>query len=277
MRARRWGLAALRWLVLFAVLFWSAAPIVLVALSSLKVPSRIWEYPPNFVFVPSLINYTNLYQRWPEFFIDLGNSFIITAGATLLTLAVSIPAAYAYSRYSSTGLRLSAFAMLAIRMFPPIVVTLPLYPVIRALNLNDRHLLLVVIYSAFFVSLGTWVMKAFIDEVPRELDEAAVLDGCNVMQLITRIIVPLSRHGIVATSVFVAVFAWKEFLFAFLFTTNAARTAPVIVNEMLGSVTGIQWGPVLAAACLQLLPILIFVLFAQRFLMSGLTMGATKG
>jgi len=266
-----------RWLLLVVVLFWSAAPIALVVLSSFKPSNRIFEFPPTFFFTPIVDHYLTLFRQWPEFATTLVNSAIVTLGAGALTLAVSIPAAYAYSRYSSRLLTWSAFGMLAVRMFPPIVITLPLYPVVRALNLQDTHLVLIVLYSTFFVSLSTWVMKAFIDEVPRELDESAKLDGCNVIQLLIWIILPLSRHGIVASVVFVVVYAWKEFLFAFLFTTSAARTAPAIISEMLGSVTGVAWGPLLAAATVQLVPLLLFVLLVQQFLVKGLTIGSTKG
>ncbi len=266
-----------RWVLLALVIAWSVTPILLVVLSSFKRPSQIFSFPPSFVFLPTFENYLNLYRQWPQFFSTLGNSLIITLGASLLTLIVSMPAAYAYSRFRSRALTMSAFTMLAVRMFPPIVLTLPLYPVIRQLGLNDSHLVLILLYSTFFVSLSTWVLKAFIDEIPRELDESAKLDGCNVIQLLTLIIIPLSRHGIVATVVFVAVYSWKEFLFAFLFTASNARTAPVIINEMLGSVTGVQWGPLLAAATLQVLPLLVFVLIIQRFLVKGLTIGSVKG
>ena len=268
---------AMRWILLVLVVLWSVVPIVLVVFSSFKLPSRIFEFPPSLIFKPTLVNYTELARQFPEFFSTLVNSLIVTAGAGLLTLLVSVPAAYAYSRYRSRTLTFSAFLMLAVRMFPPIVITLPLYPVIRYLGLNDTHIVLVVLYSTFFVSLSTWVMKAFIDEIPREIDESAKLDGCNVLQLLTHIILPLSRHGLVATAVFVVVFSWKEFLFAFLFTSSNARTAPAVISEMLGSVTGVQWGPLLAAASLQLLPLLVFILLIQRFLVQGLTVGSTKG
>lgn len=272
-----WHIILFRWILLALIVLWSSVPIVLVVLSSFKFPAEIFDFPPSLLFEPTFDNYLNLYRRWPEFFANLTNSLIVTLGAALLTLLVSIPAAYAYSRYRSRGLPFTAFLMLAVRMLPPIVITLPLYPVVRELRLQDTHLILIVLYSTFFVSLSTWVMKAFIDEIPRELDESAKMDGCNILQLLAWIILPLSRHGIVATAVFVVVFSWKEFLFAFLFTSSAARTAPPVINEMLGSVTGVQWGPLLAAATLQLMPLLIFVLLIQRFLVKGLTMGSTKG
>ena len=267
----------LRWALLALVVAWSVLPILLVVTSSFKPSNRIFEFPPTLFFAPIFDHYVELFRRWPEFTRTLVNSAIVTAGAALLTIALSVPAAYAYSRYRSRFLTWSAFGMLAVRMFPPIVITLPLYPVVRALNLQDTHLVLILLYSTFFVSLSTWVMKAFIDEVPRELDESAKLDGANVLQLLWWIILPLSAHGIVASAVFVVVYAWKEFLFAFLFTTSAARTAPAIISEMLGSVTGVAWGPLLAAATVQLVPLLVFVLLVQRFLVKGLTIGSTKG
>jgi multiple sugar transport system permease protein len=277
MLGRRAPENAVRWLLLALAVFWSAAPIVLVVQSSFKASNRIFEFPPSLWFTPTFEHYVTLFRQWPEFAPTLLNSAIVTLGAGALTLLVSVPAAYAYSRYRSRLLTWSAFGMLAVRMFPPIVITLPLYPVVRALNLQDTHLVLIILYATFFVSLSTWVMKAFIDEVPLELDESAKLDGASVLQLLFWIILPLSRHGIVASVVFVVVYAWKEFLFAFLFTTSAARTAPAIISEMLGSVTGVAWGPLLAAATVQLVPLLVFVLLVQRFLVKGLTIGSTKG
>jgi multiple sugar transport system permease protein len=121
------------------------------------------------------------------------------------------------------------------------------------------------------------VMRTFIDQIPRELDEAAVMDGANTVQLVMRVILPIAAQGMVAVAVFVVVFAWNEFLFAFIFTTKAAKTAPLVLAEMSGALDGVDWGVLFAATTLHLLPVLVFVVLAQRHLVEGLTAGATKG
>jgi multiple sugar transport system permease protein len=127
------------------------------------------------------------------------------------------------------------------------------------------------------VSLGTILMRTFIDQVPRELDEAAVIDGAGRLTVLRRIVLPLAAPGMLAVAVFVVVFAWNEFLFAFIFTATRAKTAPFVLSEMISSVDGVDWGVLFAAATIQLLPVLLFVIAMNRFLVAGLTAGATKG
>ena len=143
--------------------------------------------------------------------------------------------------------------------------------------MNDTYTVLIILYAAFFVSLGTMVMRTFIDQIPRELDEAAMMDGATQRQVLARVILPLSAQGMVAVAIFVIVYAWNEFLFAFIFTTKRAKTAPLVMSEMIGSLEGVEWGVLFAATTVQLLPVLVFVVLCQRHLIEGLTAGATKG
>lgn len=266
-----------KYLLLALILLWSGAPIFLVILSSFKDARFIFEFPPKIFFKPTVENYTYLAETWPEFFSSLWNSALVTIGSALLTVVVSFFGGYAYSRFHSRKLTMSAFFLLVIRMFPPIIITIPLYPIIRALNLFDKHITLVLFYSAFYVSLGTWLMKSFMDQIPKELEEAAYMDGATMPQILGKIIFPLALHGIMATATFVIIYAWKEYLFAMLFTTTRAKTAPLIIAEMLGSVTGVQWGSLFAAATIQLIPILLYIYFAQNVLIEGATVGSVKG
>jgi multiple sugar transport system permease protein len=277
MKARKITKAGGKYLLLALILLWSGAPILMVVLSSFKDARFIFEFPPKIFFKPTFENYTYLAQTWPEFFASLWNSTIVTVGSALLTVVVSFFAGYAYSRFHSRRLTVSAFFLLVIRMFPPIIITIPLYPIIRALNLFDKHITLVLFYSAFYVSLGTWLMKSFMDQIPKELEEAAYIDGATMPQILGKIIFPLALHGIMATATFVIIYAWKEYLFAMLFTTTRAKTAPLIIGEMLGSVTGVQWGSLFAAATIQLIPILAYIYFAQNVLIEGATVGSVKG
>lgn len=268
---------ALRGLALIAIAFWSAFPIALVVLSSFKPARDIFVFPPTWAFTPTLANYAGLWLRWPDFFRTLENSLIVTLGATALAVIVSAMAGYVYSRKRNPYLAGSAFFMIFVRLFPPIVVTLPLFPLVNALRLNDTHLILIILYATFFVSMGTMILKAFVDQIPRELDEAAMVDGAGVWGVFRRVILPLSAQGMIAVGVFVFVYAWNEFLFAFIFTTSAAKTAPLVLSEMTGAVDGVEWGVLFAATTVQLVPVLIFVLLAQKYLIAGLTAGATKG
>jgi multiple sugar transport system permease protein len=120
-------------------------------------------------------------------------------------------------------------------------------------------------------------MKAFIDQIPREMEEAAFVDGASLVQTLYYVTLPLAVQGIIASAVFVFIFSWNEFLFAFIFTANNAKTAPIVIAEMQNSVTGVEWGPLFAAATLQVVPILLFVLLVQRYLIAGITAGSTKG
>jgi len=171
----------------------------------------------------------------------------------------------------------SAVFLVLVRLLPPIVVTLPLFPIVNWLRLNDTHLVLIILYATFFVSLGTLLMRTFIEQIPSELDEAAVVDGAGRWTILRRVIMPLSAQGMVAVAVFVIVYAWNEFLFAFIFTSTRAKTAPLVIAEMIGSFDGVDWGVLFAASTVQLLPILLFVIFMQRSLVAGLTSGAIKG
>jgi len=152
----------------------------------------------------------------------------------------------------------------------------PLFPVLNALRLNDTHVLLVLLYAAFYVSLGTWIMRAFVARLPIELEDAAAVDGAGLGQILLRVVLPLAVQGVIAVAIFVVVFAWNEYVFAMIFTTRDARTAPVVIGEMLGTVEGVQWGVIFAAATVQLVPVLALVIALQRYLVAGLTAGAVK-
>ena len=263
--------------VLAFVYAWSLVPVLFVVAASFKSTPDIFTYPPKLLFDPTLEHYRMLLQRWPDFAAGLRNSMIIALAATALTIGASFCAGYVFSRYRTSAMAASAMFMVGIRLLPPIVITLPLFPLTDFLGLNDTHWVLIILYATFFVSLASLILKTFIDTIPAELDEAATVDGATEWQILSRIILPLSGQGMVAASVFVFVYAWNEYLFAFIFTTSRAKTAPIVISEMMGSLTGVEWGPLFAAATIQLVPVVVFVALLQRFLIAGLTSGALKG
>ncbi len=277
MRARKLLVGAGKAVAVAALLAWSLVPIAFIVMSSLKPGRDIFAVPARYIFEPTLDHYFALWQRWGAFFDGLVNSTVITAGATALAVIASTSAGYVYSRNSSRFLDSSVLFLIVVRLIPPIVVTLPLFPIVNMLGINDTHIVLIVLYATFFVSLGTVLMRTFIDQIPRELDEAARIDGARRLTILRRVIVPLAAPGILAVSVFVVVFAWNEFLFAFIFTATRAKTAPLVISEMIGSIDGVDWGILFAASTVQLVPVLLFVVLMNRYLVAGLTAGATKG
>ena len=276
MRRRSRPGQALRWALIALALAWSAIPILLVVLSSFKEAKQIFEVPPTLIFRPTFENYEALWATRPEFFRALGSSAIVTLGAVLVTICASTLAGYVYARHRNRLLSGTAFGLLAARMLPPIIITVPLFPILNALRMNDTHLLLMLLYAAFYVSLGTWIMRSFVTQLPIELEEAAAVDGAGLVAILRRVVLPLVVPGIITVAIFVVVFAWNEYVFAMIFTTRDAKTAPVVIGEMLGTVEGVQWGVIFAAATVQLVPVLTLVIALQRYLVAGLTAGAVK-
>ena len=277
MRARSATIGALKSLAMVVILCWSLAPILFMVMASFKPGQDIFAVPPHWSFTPTLQHYAALWAKWQNFFRGLFNSLVVTAGATILVVVASTTAGFAYSRIRTPLLQRSATFLIVVRLLPPIVVTLPLFGVVNVLGLNDTHLILILLYATFFVSLGTILMRTFIDQIPYELDEAAMMDGANRSTILWSIIRPLAKQGMLAVSVFVIVYAWNEFLFAFIFTSNKAKTAPLVISEMMGSLDGVDWGVLFAASTVQLVPILLFVMLMQKHLVAGLTGGAVKG
>ena len=275
MRRSAWIRPA-RALALGLIAVWSLGPIALLVLASFRPDREIFDPQADAVTL-TLANYRSLAANWGEFFWGLGNTALVTAGATALAVLASAGAGYAYSRLRHRWMAGSAAALILLRLIPPIVLTLPLFPIVNALHLADTRAVLILLYAAFFVSLGTVVMRTFIDQIPRELDEAAIMDGARSWQVLARVIAPLAAPGMVAVAIFVVVFAWNDYLFAFIFTANRAKTAPLVMAEMTGAIDGVEWGVLFAATTLHLLPVLVFVLLVQRRLVEGLTAGATKG
>lgn len=277
MRTNRLLIGVGKTIAVAMLLVWSLFPIAFIVMSSLKPGQEIFAVPPVYLFQPTFEHYVSLWNRWGVFFEGLVNSTIVTIGATSLAVIASTCAGYVYSRNSGRFLNASVMFLIVVRLIPPIVVTLPLFPIVNAMGLNDTHVVLMVLYATFFVSLGTVLMRTFIDQIPRELDEAAQLDGAGRLTILRKVIVPLAAPGILAVAVFVVVFAWNEFLFAFIFTATGAKTAPLVISEMIGSIDGVDWGILFAASTVQLAPVLLFVVLMNRYLVAGLTAGATKG
>ena len=262
---------------LFVIL--SIFPILVVVLSSFKPGRDIFTYRPVLFFRPTLENYVDLFSTWSKFEAGLFNSMVVTAGAIALTLVVCLPAAYAMSRIRRYGIGRSALALLVVEMLPPLVVTVPLFPIFSYLGLDNSRFGLMLVYATFEVTLSTFILKTFIDGVPAEIEEAATIDGCHGIQRFFRIVVPLIVPGIITVAIFVVLFAWNDFMFGLILTTSRTQTAPVVLADMLAGIGEgtATWGDVFAAATVQMVPVLLFAWLVQRHLLSKAVGSAIKG
>ncbi len=212
-----------------------------------------------------------------SFWIWFRNSLIVSIGTSLLGLVIAIPAGYAFSRYKFTGRDVSMFAFLLVQMFPGIIILVPYFLVMKTLGLLNSHLGLILAYCVTALPLCVWMLKGFFDTVPRELEEAATLDGCNQFQVFTKVVLPLSLPAVAVTALFSFLAAWNEFLLALTFnTSNDMYTLPVGLASLISS-TGQAWGDFAAASILVSLPVALLFLFFQKFLIEGLSAGGVKG
>ena len=260
--------------LLLAAVLMALAPVYWLATISLKQTVDQFAVPPVWLhFRPTLEHY---YAIWNsrDFSAYFWNSAIVAAGSTLAALALGAPAAYALARFRFE--RAGAW-IISTRMFPPIVSIVPLFLMMNRVGLLDTRLSLAMIYTAFNLPLVVWMMRGFFDEVPAELEEAAMVDGMTRFGAFLRVSLPLAAPGLAATAVFCVTIAWNEFLFALVLAqTDAAITLPV---GIAGQVTQyeIRWGAMSAAGVLAMIPVLIFAFAVQRYLVRGLSLGAVKG
>lgn len=255
------------------VLLW-LFPIYWIVLTSFKTPLIINEPQPVFWFTPTMENYRHLFTDF-DFAKPLLNSLIVTTATTVIVIFLGLLAAYALARLDVPGGKHIAIWMLSLRFMPPIAIVLPFFIAWQRLDLIDTHLGLTLVYVAFNLPFAVWMLRGFLVEVPRDLDEAAMLDGLGHLAILRRIIFPVIAPGVAVTAIFTFVFAFNEYLMALVLTSRNAQTVPVTVSKFIQPYS-ILWGDVGASATIQLLPILVVVFLLQRHIMRGITLGAVK-
>jgi len=282
-------------------------PLVWILLTSFKTPEDAIAYPPKVIFEPSLEGYVNLFtnrsRQTPEYMASLPpaetwyeelvrsrnmvitgvsrfpdrylNSLIIGFGSTFLAVFLGTLAAYAFSRFRVPLKDDLMFFILSTRMFPPIAIAIPIYLMFRQLGLSDTHAGMILLYTAVNLSLAVWLLKSFIDAIPREYEDAAMVDGYTRFQAFYKVVLPQATTGIAATAIFCLIFAWNEYAFALLLTSGDAQTAPPFIPIIIGE-GGLDWPAVAAATTLFLLPVVIFTVILRRHLLRGITFGAVR-
>ena len=210
-----------------------------------------------------------------DYVFRLRNSLIIAGASTILSVSLGLLAAYAFSRFRIPGEDDLLFFILSTRMLPAVVVTIPLFLMYRQLKLHDTVFGMILLYTVFNLSLAVWLLKGFLDEIPREYEEAALVDGYTRFQAFYKIVLPQAVTGIAATTVFCLIFAWNEYAFALMLTSDDARTAPPSIATMLGR-GGIEWSAIAAGTLTFLVPVVIITFALRRHLLRGVTFGAVR-
>ena len=299
-----------RWVAGFLVALYALVtitPLAWIILTSFKNPSDAISYPPKVVFEPTTQGYCNLFttrsRQTPEYIAALPpsadkcdqmaradsmvvagksnyiprfvNSLIIAFGSTILSVGFGVMAAYAFSRFKVPLKDDLLFFILSTRMMPPIAVAIPIYLMYRELGLSDTRTGMILLYTAVNISLAVWLLKGFIDEIPREYEEAAMVDGYTRLQAFRKVVLPQATTGIVATAIFCLIFAWNEYAFAVLLTSGEAQTAPPFIPIIIGE-GGQDWPAVAAGTTLFLVPILLFTVLLRKHLLRGITFGAVR-
>ena len=285
----------------------SLIPLVWILMTSFRTPQDAIAYPPQVVAETSLIGYVNLFTtrsrvsaqelaalppatHWyeslvreqqmilagPSRFSDRYlNSVLIGFGSTFLSVVLGTLAAYAFSRFRVPGKDDLLFFILSTRMMPPIAVAIPIYLMYRAVGLSDTHLGLILLYTVVNLSLAVWLLKGFMDEIPREYEEAAMVDGYTRFQAFIKVVLPQAATGIATTAIFCLIFAWNEYAFALLLTSGTAQTSPPFIPTIIGE-GGLDWPAMAAGTTLFLLPVLVFTILLRKHLLRGITFGAIR-
>jgi multiple sugar transport system permease protein len=229
-------------------------------------------YPSVWTFQPSLEHFNRVLGQ-QQLAVQLWNSLVIALGAVGLGLVLGLPAAYSIARYRQERL---ATWLLVVRMVPYFGALIPMYIIFRQVGLVNTHLGLILSHLVITVPLTTWIMIGFIEDVPRELEEAALMDGASRLRAFFHVALPLVTPGMVAAGVLNFIFSWNNFQMALILGGNETKTAPVAVLQYIGS-EAMDWGGMMAAATLVSLPTFLFVLLVQKYLVQGLTAGGLKG
>jgi ABC-type glycerol-3-phosphate transport system permease component len=253
-----------------------AFPVLWALLTSFKSERDVLAYPPLLVFTPTLANYRDVLAGATSIVPNLWSSAVVSCSATLLTMLFAVPAAYALARLRYPGKRASGFYVLATQMLPPVGLIIPYYLALQRIGGLDTYSGLVTIYLTFSLPFAIWLLVSYFEDVPYEMEEAALLDRAGRLRALWYVILPQVRGGIAVTTVFVFLNAWNEFLFAVVLGGNRVRPVTVAMFNFI-SVEQTQWARLAAGAMVAMAPVILVGLLAQRHIVKGLTVGAVKG
>jgi multiple sugar transport system permease protein len=262
-------------LPVLAIVAFALLPYIWMIITSFKPNAELTRWPVQYLpSDPTLQHYRDLIAR-TSFAANLRDSFIVASAAALTGLGVSVPAAYAFSRFRFPGRRFLMTQFLVINMFPIVLLIIPLFVLMRVLGLLDTYVGIVMGHCTFAIPFAVWMMTSYMNAIPQELDEAAIIDGATRLQTVRLVILPLVMPGIVTTGIYIFVTSWNEYLFAMMLSGQNVRTVTVALQLFIGEFS-VQWGLLTAGGTLVALPVTILFLFVQKRLVGGLTAGAVK-
>jgi multiple sugar transport system permease protein/raffinose/stachyose/melibiose transport system permease protein len=268
----RTALLVLQFALAIAILlpfFWMVSVSLKPGNEPFAIPARLW--PQN----PTLDNYVTAFR--PEFRVYFVNSIVVAASTVIITVSLALLAAYSFTRGQMRSISLLMALVIVAQMFPASAIIIPIYKMMKAANLLNTYASLIIANVTVTLPVAIWMLRGFLARLPITLEEAAAIDGAGPLRTFVEIILPLCRPGVVATSVFVLVVTWQEFLFALSFTsTRDMRTLPVGMNDFIGQY-GIRYGELMASSVLISVPVIAIFLILQRQFVAGLTAGAVKG
>jgi multiple sugar transport system permease protein len=260
------------------------SPVLWIVLTAFKTRQDALATPPKLFFTPTLDNFVSVFYRVTEsgaqFSTGMGlfffNSIFIAGMGVLLALILGTIASYGFSRYPLKGNDTYLFIILTTRMLPPIVVIVPIFLMFRVTGLSGSYVGVILLYAMFNMAFSVWMMKSFFDELSKDVEDAARLDGAGEFKVFFRICLPQLKAGLAATAVFALILTWNEFLFALLLTGNDTRTVPVAMARAMGGQLGVDWGLLSAIITLFLIPVFIVTYMLQNRLLRGVTFGTVK-
>lgn len=274
---------SLLYLIVLIIVIWTVAPYVWLIISSLSFRIDLLTVPLR--WIPTRLTVENYHGLFFDrgsttanvslFLLSLRNSTIIAITATLISMLLGVLSAYALARLKFPGSNFYMILMMGGHMLPPIAIVVPLYVILRRFDLLDTHLGLILVYQSFILPLVVWLMRGYFATIPSELEDAARIDGCTRLGALFRVILPLSRPGLVSVAVFAFIAAWNEYLYAFIYSNIDAKTLPVLIGEF-STKLGLQYLRIAAAGVLASLPPVVLAFIFQRFIIRGLTAGAVK-
>lgn len=269
---------ALQYIAVICYLVFLGFPLLWLISSSLKSPQEFASITPSILPKhPDLSNYTDALEE-QGLVRSMLNSLQISVASTILVLVVSLPVAYALARFRSRLRPITNGWILVSQVFPVILIVIPLFMILRPLHLTNTIPGVVIVYMVWSMPFALWMLQGYVAAVPRELEEAASVDGASRVRTIALIVMPLLRPGLIATAMFTFISAWNEFFFALVLLQDPQlKTLPLVLARFVGAEGQVQFGPLAAASVLATVPSLVFFAFLQRRLTSGLLSGAVKG
>lgn len=253
-----------------------AFPVIWGILTSFKTERDVLAYPPVWIFTPTLDNYRAVLSGADSILPNLWSSIVVSSTATLLTMLFAVPAAYAIARLKYPGKQTSGFYVLVTQMLPPVGLVIPYYLVLQRIGGLDTYSGLILIFLTFSLPFAIWLMVSYFEDIPLEMEEAALLDRAGRLRALWYVILPQVRGGIAVTTIFVFLNSWNEFMFSVLLGGNRVRPVTVAMFNFI-SVEQTQWARLAAAAIVAMAPVILIGLAAQRHIVKGLTVGAVKG